>query len=89
LAHLVARRINYYLRHPPKLGLETARKSPSSIRLRWQAAAQQRILSSLSLLGTIPRLRQNEAAAADLEAVGAAKMQILRMAPHQEQSMHI
>jgi len=46
--------------------------------------AKWRIFCSLSISGTIPGFRQNEATTADLEAVGTAKMQILCMAYHQE-----
>jgi len=39
---------------------------------------------SFGLSGIILWLRQNEAAATDLEAMGVTKMQILRLAHHQE-----
>ena len=45
---------------------------------------QRRIQCSFGLSGIILWLRQNEAAATDLEAMGVTKMQILRLAHHQE-----
>jgi hypothetical protein len=45
---------------------------------------QQKILGKISLSGIILRLRRNETAAADLEAVGTAEMQVLRMAHQQK-----
>lgn len=45
---------------------------------------QQKILGNIKLSGTILRLHRPESAAADLEAVGTAEMQVLRMAHHQK-----